>query len=349
MERIGEELFEEDIPGLAAGLADEADVFDAHGLVDGLAHVVDGKGGAGDGGKGLHLDAGLASRADGGGYLDGVEVGVQAEVYLDVGEEEGMAHGDEVGGVLGGHDAGDSGHGENFALGDATFGDKLEGFGVHGNVAAGDGFALGVGLGANVDHLGPSLLIQMAQALHGDLFPLLTEDTFKDGQGVLDSPSTMAEVVLFVGWELGHGEVSAFGEEYGVIAKAAVSSTLFAYCTFTLASGVLEVPGGQGKGYDTDESGCASLIRDSCQVVQEEVYVVLVGAGACVAGGADPGGSGEGVDLEAGIIGEGGEAGGTDEGQGLKGSVFFIGIAGLFDVEGDAEIGGGEQVNTCAG
>ena len=95
----------------------------------------------------------------------------QSEIYLDVGEEEGVAHGDEVGGVLGGHDARDTSHGEDFALGNASFCDELEGLGLHGNEPTGDGFALGVGLGADVDHPGPALLIYVAEVLHICPFP----------------------------------------------------------------------------------------------------------------------------------------------------------------------------------
>ena len=96
---------------------------------------------------------------------------IQAEVYLDVGKKEGMAHGDEVGGILGGHDAGDAGDGEDLALGDSALGDELEGLGLHGNEATGDGFALSVGLGADVDHPGPTLLIDVAEVLHIRPFP----------------------------------------------------------------------------------------------------------------------------------------------------------------------------------
>ena len=117
------------VVGLASRLAEEADVGDGHGLVDGLAHVVDGEGGDADGGQGLHLDAGLG--VDGGGGVDadlavvgrGGGEGGDVEVDGDRVGGEAVAERDEVGGAFGGHDAGDTGDGQDLPLGDALLAD----------------------------------------------------------------------------------------------------------------------------------------------------------------------------------------------------------------------------------
>ena len=260
-----------------------------------------------------------------------------------------MAHGDKVGGVLGSHDAGDAGHGKDFALGDATLGDELEGLGFHIDKAPGYGLSLGVGLCADIDHPGPALLVQMAEALHIHPIPLLLEDTFNDGQGVAYSPAAMAEAVLFVGGKLGHGEGETLGEEYGIVAEASISTTFHSYCTFALTSGVFDGAGGQGKGYDANELGSAGPVRDTLEAFQKEIHVVIVGAGACVPSRADAGGAGKGIDLKAGIIGEGGEGRGAGEGDSLQGGVYFIGFAGLLDIKGYPKFGRGHQVELSVG
>ena len=68
----------------------------------------------------LHLHARLARAAHGGRDLEGALGLVGSELDVDVGEEERMAHGDELVGLLGGHHAGDLRHGEDVALGHAA-------------------------------------------------------------------------------------------------------------------------------------------------------------------------------------------------------------------------------------
>ncbi len=65
-----------------------------------------------------------------------------------------MAHGDELVGALGGHDASDLSHGEDVALGDAARLDEGEGLRFHADAALGDGLADGVVLGRYVHHAG---------------------------------------------------------------------------------------------------------------------------------------------------------------------------------------------------
>ena len=76
----------------------------------------------------------------------------------------------------------------------------------------------------------------------------------------------MAEAVFLVGWELSHGEGSAFREEDRVVAEAAISSAFTGYFTFTFAAGEFYVSRGKCKGYYAYESGSAGLFEDTLEI-----------------------------------------------------------------------------------
>ena len=95
-------------PAAAAGLLDEADLADRHPLVRRLHHVVDGEGGHAHRVQRLHLGAGPRVGADPG--LDDEAVPAGAQLHVHVGEGQGVAEGDRVGGALGGQDPGEAGH-----------------------------------------------------------------------------------------------------------------------------------------------------------------------------------------------------------------------------------------------
>ena len=76
------------VPALAAGFLQQADVFDAHVLLDGLAHVVDGQGRHGHGRQGLHFHACHAGTGDGG--LDLHHAGLVGQGEGDVDARQGQ-------------------------------------------------------------------------------------------------------------------------------------------------------------------------------------------------------------------------------------------------------------------
>ena len=74
-----------------------------------------------------------------------------------------MAKRDQIGGALGGHDAGKAGDAKNVALLGAAFGDQRKGFGRHADLAFGHGGAGGHRFGGNVDHMGVAAFIEVGE------------------------------------------------------------------------------------------------------------------------------------------------------------------------------------------
>jgi hypothetical protein len=95
---------------------------------------------------------------------------------------------------------------------------------------------------------------------------------------------------------------------------------------------------GEGQGYDADEAGGA-LVRGRVRELAEDAGVVegvaffarlgVLAAVVVVVAADDPGPAVEGVDLEAGVVGEAGEVGLFRVGEGLDGGVLGEGCAGL--------------------
>ncbi len=80
-----------------------------------------------------------------------------------VGQQQGVAHGDQLVGALGRLDAGDLGHGQHVALlGQAAF-DERQRLGRHRDPAPGHRHALCLPLGPDVDHARAAALIQMRE------------------------------------------------------------------------------------------------------------------------------------------------------------------------------------------
>ena len=101
---------------LAAALLLQMDVGYLHAFVHGLAHIIDGEEGGADGGEGFHLYPGFAGDFGGGGGFHGAVLRQQGEVYADAGEGQGVAEGNEVGGLLGSHNACQPGYPQHIAL-----------------------------------------------------------------------------------------------------------------------------------------------------------------------------------------------------------------------------------------
>ena len=103
---------------------------------------------------------------DGGG--DGQRSVVRGcEVHGDRFDGQRVAKGDQLGGPLGGHDAGEAGDFEDVALGGASIVDQGERFGGHADAAAGPGGAAGDGLFADVDHAAGAGGVEMSEVGHG--------------------------------------------------------------------------------------------------------------------------------------------------------------------------------------
>jgi hypothetical protein len=70
---------------------------------------------------------------------------------------------DQLGGALGGHDAGNAGDAQHVAFfGGAGF-DQCQGGGQHVDAAAGHANAVGLGLGRDVHHMGLALVVKMGE------------------------------------------------------------------------------------------------------------------------------------------------------------------------------------------
>lgn len=153
--------------GFAALFFEEADAFDDHAAIDGLAHVVDGEQGDAGSGEGLHLDAGAADRFGGGAAVDGVAGAVEAEFEADLGEDDGVAERDQVGGTFAGHDAGETGDAEDVAFLALAGFDHRQGVRLHEDASGRDGEAVGFRLGADVDHDGLAVGVEVCEGGHG--------------------------------------------------------------------------------------------------------------------------------------------------------------------------------------
>ena len=71
-----------------------------------------------------------------------------------MGQGQRVAEGDEVGGTLGPHDAGDPGDAQDIPLAMATGQDQVQGSRLHANPARGKGMTAADGLAPHVHHLG---------------------------------------------------------------------------------------------------------------------------------------------------------------------------------------------------
>jgi hypothetical protein len=69
----------------------------------------------------------------------------------------------EVGGSLGSHYARDPGYSEDIAFGGTPVAHKVESGGAEGDLACGNGYTLGVGLGAHVYHARVALLVKVGK------------------------------------------------------------------------------------------------------------------------------------------------------------------------------------------
>ncbi len=132
----------------------------------GLAHVVNRQGCHRRGGERLHLHPGLVQGLHACPDADGMRRLVGDEVDLDVGDVERVAHGDELRGPLGGHDAGNPRGFEHIALFHLPVADQFEGIGPHADLASGERRAHGRRLCGYIHHADAALFVEMREFSH---------------------------------------------------------------------------------------------------------------------------------------------------------------------------------------
>ena len=132
----------------------------------GLAHVVDRQRRHRRGGERLHLHPGMVQGPHAGPDADGMRRLIGDEVDLDVGDVERVAHGDELRGPLGGHDAGNPSGFEHVALFYLTVADQLEGRSPHVDIASGQRRAHGRRFSGDIHHAHAALFVEMREFSH---------------------------------------------------------------------------------------------------------------------------------------------------------------------------------------
>src|SRR5476649_2774097 len=150
---------------LAARLVNELHAGDDHAAIDRLAHIVDGERGDRGGGERLHLHAGAALQLARGLNVDGAALGVDRELKVDRRQRQWMAERDQVGRLLGRHDAGQLGDSQHVAFLGCPGLDQLDRRGLHGDRGARHRDALGDLLGADIDHVGVAALVEVGEGL----------------------------------------------------------------------------------------------------------------------------------------------------------------------------------------
>ena len=163
-------------------LVQQANVDDLHATIDGLAHVIDREARGTRAGQGLHLNTRLARHARRDQHMK-ANLPVRArrrpalghvlgrrprrrdrlDIALTLGNEQRMAHGDDVTRTFDGHDARNACASEHVALFSAILQHHGLRLGVHKNRALGDGNAMGLGLVGHVNHAHLALGIHVRQ------------------------------------------------------------------------------------------------------------------------------------------------------------------------------------------
>lgn len=149
----------------ASGFVGEANVVDADATVYGFDHVIDCERGSRDGDERLHFDARFADifcdACDLNFGMCGIGGGGIFKMNLDVGEQKGMTHGNELVGALCRHDARDTRDGKDIALGNSALRNQGARLIQHNDAGLSDGDAFRVRFRADVHHLRASLRVEM--------------------------------------------------------------------------------------------------------------------------------------------------------------------------------------------
>lgn len=152
----------------------------------------------------------------------------------------------------------------------------------------------------------------------------------------------MGDGVFLFGGEVGHGAGLIGEEENGVVAEAAIAAGGLGDDAFASGREVFGREVGTGEGDVAVEAGGSLLFGGVFEAVEDDRH--FFGEGSFFASepfAVDAEFAGEGVNLEAGVVGKAPFAGGLAGGFSFDGGVFGVGGAGFFGLGGVGVIGEG--------
>ena len=134
-------------------------------MAQGFGHVVHRERGHGYGGERFHFHAGFVGHAAGGADVERAGGIIVGEFKRDFVQRQWVAERDEVGGLFGGHDAGNLRGGSNRAFARLAAALAQRGIDVRreGNARAGNGFAAAGAFVANVHHVCVAVAVKMGE------------------------------------------------------------------------------------------------------------------------------------------------------------------------------------------
>ena len=91
------------MPALAAALFQQEHLFDYHPAVDSFGHIVNSQGSYGGSGHSFHFHSRFPGSFDLGMNYYPIIICIKTKADVHGGQHEGMAHGYQAGGLLGGH------------------------------------------------------------------------------------------------------------------------------------------------------------------------------------------------------------------------------------------------------
>ena len=149
----------------AAAFALQADVFDGDVVAERLAHIVDGERGDAGGGQCFHFHAGFVGDAAGGADVERAGGVIVGKIERDFVQRQWVAERNQVGGLLGGHDARDLRGRGNGTLARLAAACTQRGIDVRRETDAGcgRGFAAGGGFVADIDHMRVAVVVKMGE------------------------------------------------------------------------------------------------------------------------------------------------------------------------------------------
>src|SRR5579859_6382316 len=156
----------------------------------------------------------------------------------------------------------------------------------------------------------------------------------------------MADGVLLVGRQLGHGAAERGNEEDRVVAKAAGAARLARDGAFERAlNDLIEAARTRlRQGDGTAVARGALIVGNGGQAAEEDAEALRIGRRlAGPARGVDARLAAQRVNLEAGVVREGGEASGFSECESFEDSVQLEGRAGLVHADAQAQVSWGDE------
>ncbi len=151
------------VSGFAAGFFQQAHILNVHAAVDRLAHVVNRQEAHANCGERLHLDAGATEGFDGHGKLYAAARFVEGEIRSDTRDGQGVAKWDQIRCALRRLNCSQARDSDDIAFFAGTAAYQGKGSGEHPDDAAGTRNAMCLGLGANINHMSLTVLVEMGE------------------------------------------------------------------------------------------------------------------------------------------------------------------------------------------